>query len=64
MSEETKIQKLFSKLNVDGADLYQLSSVLKSYYDNEEDYDRILDDIVKVKEDIIKVVNALKKELK
>lgn len=63
MSEEKKIQKLLSKLNVDGADLYQLSSVLKSQYENEEDYTEILNDIIKVKDDIIKVVNSLKKEL-
>jgi len=64
MSEEKKIQKLFSKLNVDGADIYQLSSILKNMYENEEDYDAILDDIVRVKDDLIKVVNDLKKKLK
>lgn len=63
MSEEKKIQKLFSKLNVDGADLYQLSSVLKTMYDTEDDYTEILNDIIKIKDDIIKVVNSLKKEL-
>lgn len=64
MSEEKKIQKLFSKLDVDGQDLYTLATVLKSQYENEEDYDKVLDDIVKVKDDIIAVVAALKKKLK
>ena len=64
MTTEQKIQKLFSKLKTDGEDLYQLTCILKNDYDNEEDIDAILDDIVKVKDDVISTVNKLKKELK
>lgn len=64
MTTEQKIQKLFSKLKTDGEDIYQLASILKNDYDSEEDVDTILDDIVKVKDDIINTVAKLKKELR
>ena len=59
-----KLEKLHIKLHVDGYDLVDLSNELKRRYEAEEDYDEILDDIVKVKDDICKVVQNLKKELK
>lgn len=62
--DSKKVYKLLSKLNTDGYDLADLSNELKRRYLEEEDYDEILDDIVKVKDDVCKVVQNLKKELK
>lgn len=62
--DSKKIYKLLSTLNTDGYDLADLSNELKCRYLEEENYDEILDDIVKVKDDLCKVVQNIKKELK
>lgn len=62
--DSKKIYKLLSTLNTDGYDLADLSNELKRRYLEEENYDEILDDIIKVKDDLCKVVQNIKKELK
>lgn len=64
LEDTGKVRRLHSKLNVDGYDLADLANELWRRYEAEEDYDEILDDIVKVKDDVCKVVQNLKKELK
>lgn len=60
---EKKIDLLFDMLKTDGEDLTQLAGIIKSDYHNEEDVTALLEDIIKVKDDIAKVVAKLKKEL-
>lgn len=64
MEHEAKIHKLCSKISVDGFDLVDLTNELKRRFDNEEDYEEILEDIIKVKDDVLKSVQNLKKELR
>ena len=63
MSIDEKIKKLTNKLKTDAEDLYQLAEVIKNDYINEEDVSYIMEDIIKVKDDIIKTVSTLKKEV-
>ena len=63
MGHDKKVDKLRNKLNVDGWDLADLAQELWRRFNSDEDYDDILDDIVKVKDDVCKVVQNLKKEL-
>lgn len=64
MTYDQKIKKLIDKLKTDGEDLYQLAGILFNDWNAEEDIDGILDDIIKVKDDVIAVVAKLKKELR
>lgn len=58
-----KITKLLSKLEVDSYDMITLVSALKDAILHEDDYERILKNIVDVKDDVLKTVQCLKKEL-
>ena len=64
MTYDQKVKKLINKLKTDGEDLYQLSVMLYNDWHAEEDVDQLLEDIIKIKDDIIKSVAALKKEIK
>lgn len=64
MSQDIKIKKMISKIEVDGYDLVTLCSELKDILNHDEEYDRILNDLINVKDDLVKTVNSLKKELR
>lgn len=63
MSHDEKIRKLIRKLKTDAEDLYQLVDMLKEEYEREEDTSYIMENILTVKDDIIKTTNTLKKEI-
>lgn len=63
MSHDEKIRKLIRKLKTDAEDLYQLVDMLKEEYEREEDTSYIMENILTVKDDIIKTTNTLKKEV-
>ena len=63
MSHDEKIRKLIRKLKTDAEDLYQLVNMLKEEYEREEDTSYIMENILTVKDDIIKTTNTLKKEI-
>lgn len=63
MSHDEKIKRLIRKLKTDAEDLYQLVDMLKEEYEREEDTSYIMENILTVKDDIIKTTNTLKKEV-
>lgn len=63
MSHDEKIRKLIRKLKTDAEDLYQLVDMLKEEYERDEDTSYIMENILTVKDDIIKTTNTLKKEI-
>ena len=60
---DRKVERLLSKLEVDSYDMLTLISALKDAIEHEDDYERILKNVIVVKDDILKVVQGLKKEL-